>query len=84
MGSKVQAIIHFLDGSRMRVEWQVRETDPTQLARRIREGLERDTIAFDVDDSLFVIPRSSIKYFQITPAPQALPDVIIKGVGFVE
>ena len=80
MSEDVHAVIHFMDGTRMTFAWP-RQTgdDPMTIVSNVRKALEMDKLAVEVQGALFVIPIRNVKYIQITPAPEKLPNEVIRG-----
>ena len=50
-----------------------------QIVRKQKEALDANQLAIEIGNELFVIPMSSIKYLQIRPTPDELPDTVIQG-----
>ena len=67
MAKKANAVIHFMDGTNIVIEYP-REAgeDPTTIASNVKKALDRDKIVVEVDGSLLVIPVTNIKYIAIT------------------
>ncbi len=80
MAERVTGTIHFMDGSKLSLEWpQQAGNDPSVIAVNVRKALETDRIMAEVDGNLLVIPVRNIKYIQITPAPQKLPTGVLRS-----
>jgi len=76
----VTATIHFLDRTRLVVQWPRRaDFDPATIASKLRQALETPQLAFSIEGELLVVPMRSVKYMIISPAPTALPDTVIAG-----
>ncbi len=71
-------VIHFNDSTEISFIFP-KQTDDSSVARKIREVLSSQQFVVEADGSLFVIPHTSIKYVQIYPSPDKLPDNVIKG-----
>ena len=72
--------IFFNDGSKLSVSFPKQiEGDATALAAQIRKAIEADKLSLEIQGALFVVPMRNVKYVQITPAPEALPQGIIRG-----
>ena len=50
-----------------------------QIVRKLKEALDANQLAIEIGNELFVIPMSSIKYLQMSPTPDELPDTVIQG-----
>ncbi len=81
MAQRVTGTIHFMDGSKLSLQWPRQAgTDPQTVAANVKKALEVDRIVAEVDGTLLVIPMRNVKYIQITPAPEKLPAGILRGV----
>lgn len=76
-------VVHFTDGSKIAFRYP-KVTDTSTLATKVKKALEQDKIVVETSDSLLVIPVSSIKYIQVTPQPDVLPDGVIRDAEIVE
>ena len=76
-------VIHFTDGSKISFRYP-KVTDTSTLATKLKKALEQDKIVVETADSLIVVPVSSIKYIQVTPQPDALPDGVIRDAEIVD
>jgi len=75
--------LHFQDGQRLALRFPRQSDDPVQVARGIRKQLESPFLSIEVDGDLLLIPRESIKYLQIVPAPASLPEQAIVGAELI-
>ena len=71
--------MHFQDGQRLALRFPQQSSDPVEVARGLRKQMESSFVSIEVDGDLLLIPRESIKYMQISPAPPALPEQTIIG-----
>jgi hypothetical protein len=46
--------------------------------------MESPVISIEVDGDLLIIPRASIKYLQISPAPMRMPETTVLGAELIE
>jgi len=76
--------LHFNDGQRLALRFPQQGESPADVARGIRKQLESPYLSIEVDGDLLLIPSSSIKYLQITPAPPSLPDVTVVGAELID
>jgi hypothetical protein len=49
----------------------------------VRKALEADKIVAEVGGDLMVIPLQNVKYVEVSPAPQELPQGILRGAQIV-
>ena len=71
--------IYFIDGSEMSLTFPKQEGNPLLLAKRVQEALDADQLAIETGDQLLVIPMNNVKYFQMSPIPESLPETVIRG-----
>ena len=83
MSEKRYAIIHFVDGTNLKLEFP-KQTEDTNIAAKMQKLLDNPCLMIEADGSLLTIPMSSIKYIQSHPRPNVLPDFVIKGASIVE
>ncbi|WP_236172751.1 hypothetical protein [Pseudomonas pseudonitroreducens] len=76
--------LHFSDGQRLALRFPQQSDDPTEVARGIRKQMESPVISIEVDGDLLIIPRTSIKYLQISPAPMRMPETTVLGAELIE
>ena len=84
MKSLKHLYLHFQDGQRLIMRFPAQSEDPVEIARGLRKQLESPFLSIEVDGDLLLIPRESIKYLQISPAPSTLPDPTITGAELVD
>jgi len=53
------------------------------MAERIQKALDANKLAIEIDGELFVIPMNNVKYLQMTPAPEKMPETIIRGGSLI-
>ena len=71
--------INFIDGSEMSLTFPDQGGNPFLLAKRVQEALDADQLAIETGDQLLVIPMNNVKYFQLSPVPEMLPETVIRG-----
>ena len=75
--------LFFTDGSELALSLPKQAGNPHLLAKRVQSALESPTLAFEIDNELLVIPTHNIKYLQLKPCPEMLPETVIVG-GAIE
>ena len=73
--------IYFIDGSEMSLTFPKQRGNPLLLAKRVQEALDADQLAIETGDQLLVIPMNNVKYFQLNPIPEKLPETVIRGAA---
>lgn len=84
MKSLKHLYLHFQDGQRLIMRFPDQSEDPVTIARILRKQLESPFLSIAINGDLLLIPRESIKYLQISPAPAALPEPTIVGAVLVD
>lgn len=83
MAEKRFAIVHFIDGSKLKVEFP-KQGEDSNIAAKMQKLLDNPCLMLEADGSLITIPLSSIKYIQSHPAPSVLPDFVIRDATIVD
>lgn len=74
------ATFFFLDNSSMKLVWPKQGSkDPQVFASQVKKSLESETFAADVDGQLVIVPMRNVKYVIISPAPETLPQGVIRN-----
>jgi hypothetical protein len=79
MADKRFLTIHFTDGSKLSVTFPKQVEDIHQIASRVQKALDANQLSMEIGDELFVIPMNNIKYLQVSPRPEKLPETVIRG-----
>ncbi len=72
-------VIHFNDGTSLNAAAPRQASDPMKVVQNIRKAMEADKLMVEMDGQLYLIPLTSVKYVQVSPAPESLPDGVIRG-----
>jgi len=73
---------HLNDGSKISIVFE-QQTGADVMAGRVREAIDAGQLAFEADGDLFIVPMTSIKYVQVHPAPEKMPNTVIRGARLV-
>ena len=76
--------LYFQDGQRLALRFPKQSEDPAAVARALRKQLESPFLSIEVDGDLLLIPRDSIKYLQVCPAPPSIPETTITGAQIID
>ena len=79
MAKTFRLVIHFVDGSTLDAEVPAQTDDPHKQLKNIRSAMDIDKLMVEVEGQLMLIPLNNVKYLQISPAPENLPNEVIKG-----
>lgn len=71
--------VHFIDGSEISVTFPKQGGNPLLLAKRVQEAIDARQLSIEIDGQLLVIPMANIKYMQMSPSPEELPESVILG-----
>jgi len=79
-----RAIFHFTDTTTLALEWPKQESHGfTFLSEAIRKALESRQLMIEVEGNFLVIPMNNIKYIELVPSPEQLPDGVIREARHV-
>ena len=70
--------ILFTDGESQSFQYE-KQKDASVVAKFLKEGLDRNTLAIEVDGQLLVFPMANIRSITFDPAPSELPGIVIHG-----
>jgi hypothetical protein len=73
--------IHFVDGSKIHIEFPVQALNETGALLRLEEILKQRQIIAEVDGAVVLIPFDNIKYIQVYPSSPSLPRYAILGAS---
>ena len=71
--------IHFMDGTKMKLDFPKQVEKPSAL--KLKEILSARHLVAETEGVLLVFPFDNIKYIEAFPAPAALPDFAIHGAS---
>jgi hypothetical protein len=84
MESKRGMTIFFTDGTKLRFDFPLQLDDSSQLGTIIRKALNEKQLMLEVEGRLFSIPFVNVKYIQVYPCPEKLPDTAIRGAKLAD
>lgn len=70
-------VIHLNDGTSLTFQFPP-QIAPEMVSAQVEKALNARMLAVEMDGSLVMIPTTSIKSVQITPAPATLPKFVIQ------
>jgi len=80
MNEDRQLTIYFNDGNKMEMTFPARLKNSTAaVLESVKKALESDKVVIEAEGKLVIIPWSSIKQVELTPAPAAVPFGAIQG-----
>jgi len=82
MTDKRYAIIHFIDGTQLTLDFP-KQSEDNVIAQKLQKLLDSPCLMIEADGALLTIPLTSIKYIQSHPSPKVLPDFVIQGATLI-
>ena len=83
MAQQRNMVIHFMDGSQVSYYFP-KQVDPgASVINRLKKVMENPYIIVEGDGSVTFYPTNNIKSIQMYPAPEHLPDFVIKDAEIV-
>jgi hypothetical protein len=73
-------VIHFMDGTSLKLDFPKQVKHDESIVPRIEKILERQTLMAEVDGALMLVPFNNVKYLQVYPAPERLPEYALREV----
>jgi hypothetical protein len=79
MPPTVTLTVFFLDGTRVTYNYPRQAgNDPATVAATVKRALEADRLLLEVEGDLILIPIRSVKYIEVSPAPEQLPAGVLR------
>lgn len=78
-----RAIIHFTDASKLDLEWPKQDAQGHLfLSEAIRKAVQTERLLVEVGGNLLIIPMQNVKYVEVIPAPEQLPDGVVRNARY--
>ena len=78
-----RAVIHFTDASTLDLEWPKQDAKGCVfLSEAIRKAIESERLLVEVEGNLLVIPMRNVKYVELIPVPEQLPEGVIRNARY--
>ena len=75
-----RAIFHFTDSTTLALEWPKQDTSGMVfLSEAIRKAIESERLLVEVEGNLVIIPMRNVKYIELLPVPEQLPEGVIRN-----
>ena len=72
--------IHFVDGSKMELEFPPQADNEYAAILKLKEVIKDRQLMLEVDGALLLMPFENIKYIQVYPVPtDKLPPNVVRG-----
>ena len=82
MTAKREMTIHYMDGSKMKLDFPVQAPNESAQVIKLKEALAARHVLVEADGVLLIIPFENIKYIQLYPAAGKLPGNAIRAASF--
>ena len=79
----VNCTISFIDGEQLKIAWAKQEDAYLRVATVIEKILANESFAIELEGRLVVIPVRNVRTIEVRPAPDKLPDTVIRGARLV-
>ncbi len=77
--NKFTVYIHLIHGETIKFETNVSDANLIGVAEDLEKALSRNSLAFEIDGKLVLVPYSNVKYIEFDPAPEVLPMGMIRN-----
>jgi hypothetical protein len=81
--SVVNCTISFVDGEQLSIAWPKREDASMRAGRVLEMIMANQSLAIELEGRLVLIPVQNIRTVEVRPAPEKLPDTVIRGARIV-
>ena len=82
MAAKREMTIHYMDGSKMKLDFPQQVDTEGARVIKLKEALAARQVLVEADGVLLIIPFENIKYIQLYPAVGKLPENAIRAASF--
>ncbi|MFH7243608.1 MAG: hypothetical protein ACHWZW_12235 [Spirulina sp.] len=72
--------VTFNDGTVQTYGLNSQQTTMLQMASRVKTMMESNMVALELEDRLVMLPMYSIRMIEVSPAPNKLPDTVLRQV----
>ncbi|SMF21708.1 hypothetical protein SAMN02745866_01360 [Alteromonadaceae bacterium Bs31] len=76
-------VIYFTDKTSVAFSYP-QQFDPSLVVQKINQVMDQAYFTVEAEGTLYIYPRDNIKSIQICPAPDKLPDTVVKGATIIE
>ena len=83
MPDQLRLTVHFTDGTKIDAQAPGHTGDPAAMTRNVRKAMDADKPMLELDGQLLMIPLANVKYVQVSPSPESLPDGVLTGASLI-
>lgn len=76
--------VTFINGAVETYSLTERQTDALQMASRLKTMMESNMFSLELEDRLVMIPMYNIRMIEVSPAPNKLPDTVLRQATAME
>lgn len=76
--------VHFIDGTEMRFDFVVQDIDLVSLGEAMEKAIESNKLVLEVEGVMYLFPYQNIKYIRVSPSPEMLPEIAVRGVRLTD
>jgi len=84
MKNKRWMTIFFTDGTKLKFDFPKQRDDTRNIGAMIKKAMNQNQLILEVEGTMFTIPFVNVKYIQVYPCPEKLPDTAIRGAKLVD
>jgi hypothetical protein len=84
MKNKRWMTIFFTDGTKLKFDFPKQRDDTSNIGAMIKKAMNQNQLILEVEGTMFTIPFVNVKYIQVYPCPEKLPDTAIRGAKLVD
>ena len=77
--STVNCTISFTDGEQLKIKWAKDEEASPRVGAILESILAKEALAVELEGRLVLIPFQNIRTIEVRPAPEVLPQTVIRG-----
>lgn len=81
--SKVRCTISFMDGEQLKMSWERNEDAVVTSGAIMDKILSNESLAVELEGRLVLIPLQNVRTVEILPAPDKLPQTVIRGAKLI-
>ena len=81
--STVNCTISFTDGEQLKIAWTKQKDAQIRVGSVVEKILANESFAIELEGRLVMIPVRNVRTIEVRPAPDKLPDTVIRGARLI-